>query len=218
MKCGPTVQISVSTRQVRTKAPARTHGSRTRNEPPTTTNMHHICASSPDSRQAASIHTVQVPGNEIVRLQGDKHATISQPEFQFNPNYPTFRRRASDCFVFFFFASSTILSSQMTVSGRAKTAQYTTHQETCGKRYRGEQSRKECSQQTTHVCVRARARGSHARWPHSVHRSCIWSHMRAVAALRVRSCHFDLAKVDTNDVEPPPPPPPVLENGGNGLW
>ena len=49
--------------------------------------MHYICAyTSPDSRQAASIDTVQVLGNEIIRLQGDKQATISQPVFQFNPN------------------------------------------------------------------------------------------------------------------------------------
>ena len=64
--------------------------------------MHHICTyTSPDSRQAASINTVQVLGNEIIRLQGDKHATISQPVFRFNPNHPTFRRcSASDCFVY----------------------------------------------------------------------------------------------------------------------
>ena len=46
-------------------------------------------------------NTVQVRGNEIIRLQGDKHATISQPVFHFNPNYPTFRRcSASDCVVY----------------------------------------------------------------------------------------------------------------------
>ena len=66
--------------------------------------MHHNCTyTSPDSRQAASIDTVQVLGNEIIRLEGNKHATISQPVFQFNPNHPTFRRcSASVCFVFSF--------------------------------------------------------------------------------------------------------------------
>ena len=43
-----------------------TQGSRTCNEPPTTTNMYHICTpTTPDSRQAAIVHTAQVPGNEM---------------------------------------------------------------------------------------------------------------------------------------------------------
>ena len=68
----------------------------------------------PDSRQTTSDHTIRarVQGNEIAPLQGDKGATMSPPEFRWNPHFPTlqcFFVVVVSCF-FLFFVNSTIAS------------------------------------------------------------------------------------------------------------